>query len=232
MPRSGGIVAVVADQVLQHRCLAPARVRALEHLGELLRVADEDDVARAGAHRERVGERDLAGLVDEQVVERRCRRSSRRRATPCRRRRRRRCRPSASVTFSMCRRPRTRTRGCRRSPSSARGSRARAPPAASSTASSRLWIALWLVEATPTVLPASIRSAISRPDVHVLPDPGGPWMTRWPPSSRAASAFISSRSVVCIGAVERLAARGSTRAPGSAWSPASSERPMRSSASS
>jgi len=50
--------------------------------------------------------------------------------------------------------------------------------AASSTASSRLWIALWLVEATPTRLPFAIRCAINRPDVHVFPDPGGPWITR------------------------------------------------------
>ena len=35
-----------------------------------------------------------------------------------------------------------------------------------------MWIARWLVEATPTVLPAASRRAISRPDVHVLPEPG------------------------------------------------------------
>ena len=39
---------VAAEQVLQHGGAAAVRVRALEHLGELLRVADEDDVARAG----------------------------------------------------------------------------------------------------------------------------------------------------------------------------------------
>ena len=61
---------LVADQVLQHGRVAAVRVRALDHLVELLRVADEHEVARAGAHRERVGERHLAGLVDEEVVER------------------------------------------------------------------------------------------------------------------------------------------------------------------
>ena len=33
-----------------------------------------------------------------------------------------------------------------------------------------------------------------RAPVHVLPEPGGPCTNRWPPSSRRASAFISSRS--------------------------------------
>ena len=69
-PRSGGIVACVAEQVPQHRGAAAGRVRALDHLVELLRVADEDDVPRRRPHRERVGERDLPGLVDEEVVER------------------------------------------------------------------------------------------------------------------------------------------------------------------
>ena len=45
-------------------------MRSLDHLRELLRIADEDHVARARRHRERVGERDLPGLVDEEVVER------------------------------------------------------------------------------------------------------------------------------------------------------------------
>ncbi len=61
---------VVAEQVPQHRGAAPGRVRPLDHLVELLRIADEDDVPRRRPHRERVGERDLPGLVDEEVVER------------------------------------------------------------------------------------------------------------------------------------------------------------------
>ena len=43
---------------------------ALRDLGELERVAEQDDRPRRGAHRERVGERDLAGLVDDEHVER------------------------------------------------------------------------------------------------------------------------------------------------------------------
>ena len=61
---------VVADQVLEHGGAAAGGVRALDHLVELLRVADEHDVPRRRAHRERVGERNLPGLVDEEVVER------------------------------------------------------------------------------------------------------------------------------------------------------------------
>ena len=45
-------------------------MRALDHLRELLRIADEDYVARARPHRERVGERHLPRLVDEEVVDR------------------------------------------------------------------------------------------------------------------------------------------------------------------
>ena len=74
------------------------------HLRELLRVADEHDVPRARPHRERVGERDLAGLVDEEVVERRVvgvarevpRRAGRSTSTPAH--------ASDSVTFSYVRR--------------------------------------------------------------------------------------------------------------------------------
>ena len=40
------------EQVLEHRRPGAVRVRALEHLPELLRIADEDDVPRAGRHRE------------------------------------------------------------------------------------------------------------------------------------------------------------------------------------
>ena len=38
---------IVAEQVLEHRRLAPVGMRPLEHLGELLRIADEHDIARA-----------------------------------------------------------------------------------------------------------------------------------------------------------------------------------------
>ena len=38
-------------------------------LRELLRVAEQHQIARGGAHGDRVSQRDLAGFVDEQVVE-------------------------------------------------------------------------------------------------------------------------------------------------------------------
>ena len=60
---------VVSEQMPQHRVAAAERVRSLDHLVELLRVADEHDVPRRRPHRERVGERDLPGLVDEEVVD-------------------------------------------------------------------------------------------------------------------------------------------------------------------
>ena len=48
---------------------APARVDPLRDLAELLRVAEQDDVARARPERERVGERHLPRLVDEERVD-------------------------------------------------------------------------------------------------------------------------------------------------------------------
>ena len=62
---------VAAEQVLEHGAARAARVGALRDLGELERVAEQDQVAGRGADRDRVGERDLPGLVDHEVVERR-----------------------------------------------------------------------------------------------------------------------------------------------------------------
>lgn len=42
---------------------------ALDRLGELHRIADQHDVARARAGSDEVGQRHLSGLVDEQIVE-------------------------------------------------------------------------------------------------------------------------------------------------------------------
>jgi len=45
-------------------------MRALRHLGELERIAEQDDVAARGrTHRERVGQRHLPGLVDHERVD-------------------------------------------------------------------------------------------------------------------------------------------------------------------
>ena len=58
-----------AEQVLEHRGLRARRVDPLRDLGELLRVAEQHDVPRRRPDRERVGERDLARLVDEERVD-------------------------------------------------------------------------------------------------------------------------------------------------------------------
>ena len=45
-------------------------MHALGHLGELQRVTEENQIAGGGAHGQRVGEGDLAGLVDHEIVQR------------------------------------------------------------------------------------------------------------------------------------------------------------------
>ena len=61
---------VVAEQVLEHRCLGLLRLRGLRDLRQLIRIAQQDDVPRARAERDGVGQRDLTALVDDQRVER------------------------------------------------------------------------------------------------------------------------------------------------------------------
>ena len=68
-PRSGGIVCASPSRCSSTDAPVPRRVRALRHLGELQRVAEQDDVARRRPDRERVRERHLARLVDEEVVD-------------------------------------------------------------------------------------------------------------------------------------------------------------------
>ena len=168
---------VAAQQVLEHRRLAPVGMRALQHLAELLRVADEHEVPGGGGHRERIRQRDLAGLVDEEVVE-----ALRRAAVgeqPGRA-----ADEVAVVAVGVVEDvlddlPRElATRGSRGSPSSRPRNCSPRSAAALSTSASSLWIARWLVEATPTRLPAATSRAISLPAVHVFPEPGGPWITR------------------------------------------------------
>ena len=65
--RDGG---VAVEEVLEAGEAGLAGVAALGRLGELHLVADEDQVAGGLADGDGVGEGDLAGLVDEQVVER------------------------------------------------------------------------------------------------------------------------------------------------------------------
>ena len=58
-------MALAVEQVLEAGEAGVAGVVALGHLGELHLVADEDQVAGGLADGDRVGEGDLAGLVDE-----------------------------------------------------------------------------------------------------------------------------------------------------------------------
>ncbi len=61
--------AVLSEQVLEHRGAGSVRMDALGDLRELKRVSEEDQVARGGAHRQGVGERDLPCLVDHEMVQ-------------------------------------------------------------------------------------------------------------------------------------------------------------------
>ena len=69
-PRSSGIVGASPSRCSRTEAPVPGRVHPLGDLRELKRIAQEDQVAGRRAHRQRVGERDLAGLVDDEVVER------------------------------------------------------------------------------------------------------------------------------------------------------------------
>jgi hypothetical protein len=66
----GGDGGVLAEQVLEHAGTAAARVGSLRHLGELLGVAQQDHVRRRAARGECVREGQLAGLVDDEHVDR------------------------------------------------------------------------------------------------------------------------------------------------------------------
>ena len=52
----------------EHGCVRARRVRALRHLGQLVRVAEQHEVPRRRAHGKCVRERELAALVDEERV--------------------------------------------------------------------------------------------------------------------------------------------------------------------
>ncbi len=66
---SGRTVSSLAEQVREHRRVRARRVCALRDLRELVRVAEQHEVARGRPDRERVGERELTALVDEQRVD-------------------------------------------------------------------------------------------------------------------------------------------------------------------
>ena len=56
--------------MLERGCAGPVGMDALRDLGSWLRVAEQDEFERARPDRDDVGERQLAGLVDEQHVDR------------------------------------------------------------------------------------------------------------------------------------------------------------------
>ena len=60
---------VLAEQPVEAGEPGIPRMRALHHLRQLARVADQHDVAGASPHRQQVGEPDLPRLVDDQRVE-------------------------------------------------------------------------------------------------------------------------------------------------------------------
>src|SRR3546814_15860023 len=60
---------VAIDQVFKTGEAALPGMASLKRLRKLHRIADKNDIVRAAAHRENIGERDLPGLIDEQVVE-------------------------------------------------------------------------------------------------------------------------------------------------------------------
>ena len=157
-PRSGGIVALVAEQVLEHRRAGAAAGGCPARPGRAAAGSPSRTRLRAAvADRERVGERDLAGLVDDQVVERlvhapRCANSQAVPATSCTSSGGREVVVVVGALDEVAARTPTPRRP--RSTSSARGSRSPRRAATRSTSSSRLWIALWLFAVTPTRLPA------------------------------------------------------------------------------
>ena len=180
----GGTVVVLAEQVLEDGLPSPpSGMRALRDLRQLVRVAEEDEVAR-DTSRPRSRRRARPGPPRPRTACREARRSPRaRRARPCRRR--------AGGRSSSRSRPAVGSQSMN-GPSkrdSVVAVRRLLPPAEGRTPCSRalrarsprrsLWIALWLSEVTPTRLPlAHERDVPIFAPCHVLPEPGGPCTKR------------------------------------------------------
>ena len=60
---------MLAEQMRERGCIRTHRVLAFADLCELRWVAEQHDVLRACRDRKRIRERDLSGLVDEEVVQ-------------------------------------------------------------------------------------------------------------------------------------------------------------------
>ena len=69
-PRSGGIVTSSPEHVLEHARPATPGMDGLGDLRELERVAEQDEVPRRAGGGERIGQGQLARLVDDQHVDR------------------------------------------------------------------------------------------------------------------------------------------------------------------
>ena len=227
-PRCSGIASWSPEQMGERRPIRTRRVRSLERLIELLRIAEEDEGAAApdtasafasdicpasstnststmpslaaGAQSQGVPAATLKVLV---------------------------ARPACTSPFLVA----TVTRG---SSSASVGSvtfwtgrTSTSPFAASSTSRSRLPITLWLFAVMPTRFPAASSRTIIRAPVYVFPAPGGPWMASVPASScstirRAASSSDSpgprsgapSAWPIAGGRAEQQVARGARRRPG------------------
>ena len=175
---------VLAEQVLQHRQARVLGVRALRHLRQLVRVAEQHERAGARAGGKHVGERQLAGLVDEQHVDRPLRRvqvDGRRvsdQPVPATRSKEGSAAATVSTDETMQR--------LVKAVSGQSSARARLTPLKVKSCASascwiarrRLWIALWLSEVTPTRLPSRISAIAIRAPCQVLPEPGGPCTNR------------------------------------------------------
>ena len=184
----------LAEEVREHGRPALAGVDALRDLRELHGIAEQDERLRARAERERVGERGLPRLVDEQVVERPVELLAREEPGGAREEVVVGVGEVAGCPRRSRRAPRPRS-GTRRSPRDAFFSPRSGTPVASASSSisaRSLWIALWLCEAIATRLPREIRCVMSRAPVHVFPEPGGPWTKRYEPSTSSISRPIAS----------------------------------------
>ena len=65
---SNDVISKIETDVLERGGARAGRVCGVTRLGELLRVAEQHQVPRRSGHRQHVGQRQLARLVDEQGV--------------------------------------------------------------------------------------------------------------------------------------------------------------------
>ena len=215
---------VVAEDVGQGRAIGARRMRPLERLVELLRVAQQDETvggagpwrrrwrARSGPPRRRTGRRprrpSSAEAHSHDVPAARLARPPSSRAR------------TSAASFARV------TRGSSRTCSHARraGPGGRRPPGSPGCGGedrlSRLPMTLWLVPVIPTRRPAASSVQIIRAPVHVLPEPGGPWMARVVLSRSRASRRAASRS----GSSAAEAARRATGPPEAAGRTAGRDR--------